>query len=391
MISVKEAKTILSTNIPKSPTQKVSLETSVGFILAADIHSPIEVPLFDNSAMDGYALSIENPKGSWEVTHTIQAGETNLPEIAGNKAARIFTGAPVPKGTDTVIQQEVINRDGDRITFDLEGFTKGQNIRLKGSQNKVGDLLVQSASLITPGTIGLLASVGIAEVEIYKAPSVAIIITGNEIKDVGTELKFGEIYNSNGPVLKAYLSILGIKEIKTYKAADEPEALQATIEEALAGYDVVLFSGGISVGDYDFVKSGLEKAGVKELFYKIRQRPGKPLFAGMKERKLIFALPGNPASVMTCFNQYVKPSLLQMLGHSNAWQPTARLTLSHDFSKKGGLTFFMKALMKDNEVSTLTGQESFNQLSFGISNCFAEFPEDTEEVAAGTVVDVYTW
>lgn len=391
MISVKEAKAILSANISKSPTQKISLENSVGFILAEDIHSPIEVPLFDNSAMDGYALSIDNPKGFWEVSHTIQAGETDLPEIAENKAARIFTGAPVPKGTDTVVQQEVINRDGDRISFDLEGFTKGQNIRLKGSQNKVGDLLVQSGSLITPGSIGLIASVGIAEVEIYKSPSVAIIITGNEIKDVGTELKFGEIYNSNGPVLKAYLWTLGIKEIKTYKAVDEPEALQSTIEEALAGYDVVLFSGGISVGDYDFVKSGLEKAGVNELFYKIRQRPGKPFYAGKKGRKLIFALPGNPASVMTCFNQYVKPSLLQMLGHSNAWLPTASLTLSHNFNKKGGLTFFMKALMKDNEVSTLTGQESFNQLSFGVSNCFAEFPENLEEVAAGTVVDVYTW
>lgn len=391
MISVKEAKAILSANIPKSPVEKVSLENAVGFILAGDIHSPIEVPLFANSAMDGYALSIHNPRGNWEVTHTIQAGETDLPEIAENKAARIFTGAPVPKGTDTVIQQEVIERDGNHITFDQSNFKKGANIRRKGSQNKVGDLLVKNGSLITPGTIGLLASVGIAEIKVYKAPSVAIIITGNEIKDVGTTLKFGEIYNSNGPVLKAYLSTLGIKDIKTFKAADEPDALQATIEEALAGFDVVLLSGGISVGDYDFVKKGLEKAGVSELFYKIRQRPGKPLYAGMKEKKLIFALPGNPASVMTCFNQYVKPSLLQLLGHSNTWLPTASLTLSHHFSKTGGLTFFMKALMKGKEVRPLTGQESFNQLSFGVSNCFAEFPEDTEEIAAGTVVDVYAW
>lgn len=391
MISVTAAKSILQNTVKLSPIQSLPLNKTIGYVLAENIYSPIDVPSFDNSAMDGYALSISKSRENWTVKHIIQAGENQLPELKDGEAARIFTGAPIPAGADTVIQQEIITRSGDQISFDKRPFEKGANIRLKGSQNNKGDLLVTSQSLVTPGTIGLLASVGIAEVKVYRAPSVAIIITGNEIKEVGTLLELGQIYNSNGPVLEAYLTSLGIKNIEVYKAADEPENLQQIIEASLSGHDIVLLSGGISVGDYDFVKEGLAKAGVKELFYKIKQRPGKPLFAGIKGKQLIFALPGNPASVLTCFNQYVKPSIRQMMGHKNPWLPTATLPLTHDFPKKAGLTFFMKALREDSQVKTLTGQESFNQLSFGVSNCFVELSEDSDIIASGTVVNVYEW
>jgi molybdopterin molybdotransferase len=391
MISVTEAKNILQNSVQPSPIHSLPLDQAIGYVLAENIHSPIEVPLFDNSAMDGYALALSEGVDQWTVKYIIQAGESRLPDLHKGEAARIFTGAPVPAGADTVVQQEVIERTGDRISFDQSKFEIGSNIRRSGSQNKKGDLLVTAGSLITPGTIGLLASVGIAEVNVYKDPSVAIIITGNEIKDVGSVLELGQIYNSNGPVLKAYLSLLGIKNIEIYKAADERQALQEVIDLSLSKHDVVLLSGGISVGDYDFVKEGLAKAGVQELFYKIKQRPGKPLFAGIKDRKLIFALPGNPASVMTCFNQYVKPSIRQMMGHLKPWLPTAQLPIAHDFPKKEGLTFFMKAITEDGKVKTLTGQESFNQLSFGVSNCFVELSENNDIIAAGTVVNVYEW
>jgi molybdopterin molybdotransferase len=391
MISVKEAKSILSENIETGPVKRVPLEDAIGFTLAEDIHSPIDVPSFDNSAMDGYALTLDGNTSELKVSHIIQAGAAELPVIKTDEAARIFTGAPVPEGTDTVIQQELIERNGDLIHFDPSAIQKGANIRLKGSQNRKGDLLIEAGSLITPGTIGLLASVGIGEVKIYRSPSVAIILTGNELREVGTTLELGQIYNSNGPVLKTYLRQLGVTEIEVFKAPDKPEELQKSIDAALEKHDFILLSGGISVGDYDFVKEGLAKGGVRELFYKIKQRPGKPLFAGKKGQKLIFALPGNPASVISCFVQYVKPSLLQWMGSKTSWQPTAVLPISNNYSKKQGFTFFMKALMENGKVSTLTGQESFNQISFAVANCFVELPEDNEEVEAGTMVNVYSW
>ncbi|MDT0688249.1 molybdopterin molybdotransferase MoeA [Salegentibacter sp. F188] len=391
MISVNEARKILSDNSTRGKIETVLLGHSLQAIIAEDIHSPIDVPSFDNSAMDGYALKFDTKLQHWKVNTMIQAGDTSEYKIEKGQAARIFTGAKIPEGTDTVIPQELIEKDevSGGIIYQQDKTSTGSNVRLKGSQCKRGELILKKGTVISPGVIGLLASVGLAKVKIYKAPTVAYIITGDELKEPGTSLKPGEIYNSNGPMLEALLKKSGITDIFPEKASDKKEELQKIIDEALEQQDVLILSGGISVGDYDFVKECLENAGVQELFYKIKQRPGKPMFAGKKGEKWIFALPGNPASVLSCFNQYVKPCLYYFMGRNNVWNADSKLILAGDHKKKPGLTFFLKGRTNGDEVEILGAQQSFNLQAFSTANCLVELAEDKEEVEAGTLVKVY--
>lgn len=390
MISVKEAKEILAQNCERGKSREVKLSKSLGRVLAEEVHSPMDVPSFNNSAMDGYAMQFGTTSNIWKVTGIVQAGDTSAMEVGPGEAVRIFTGAKMPQGADTVIQQELIEkREDNSIFYDAEKIETGSNVRLKGSQCRKGERILQKGIKITPGMIGLLASVGVSKVTIFSPPSVACIITGNELKEVGEGLTEGEIYNSNGPMLEALLQQTGIEKVTTFRAVDDKESLQQTINKALAANDVLLLSGGISVGDYDFVKECLENAGVKELFYKIKQRPGKPFFAGKKDKKWIFALPGNPASVLSCFIQCIKPCLRTMLGEEQVWQPDLELPLAEDVHKKFGFTFFMKGKKEDEKVTLLTGQQSFNLQAFSTADCLVELEEEEEVVEKGTMVKVY--
>jgi len=393
MFSVKEAKAILSKHIIQGQTIYTHLEEATGMVLAEDIPSAYDIPFFDNSAMDGYAIAWKDGDKERRLRPEtkIRAGELEDFILDENEAIRIFTGAPVPKGADTIIPQEWVKIDGDIFSFDIDKFEKGSNLRKQGAQNKAGDIIALKSSEITPGMVGLLSSVGLHEVRVFSKPTVGIILTGDELEEIGKPLSFGKVYNSNGPVLKTYLKQLGINEIELSTALDEPAKLQATIDRFLEKYDVVLISGGISVGDYDFVKGSLEKAGVKELFYKIRQKPGKPLFVGQRENQWVFALPGNPASTLTCFNQYVKPCLLAWMGKQNVWEPTGKFPLVYDFDKKAGITLFLKAKLENGQVHILPGQESFNLISYGTANCIAEIEEETASIEAGTPVSIYPW
>ncbi len=391
MITVNEARKILSDNAETGKTGIKSLNNISGLILAEDIYSPIDVPSFDNSAMDGYAMAFDGKMSEWELTGVIQAGDTAVNSVEKGMAVRIFTGAKMPEGADTVIQQELIVRDENtgKIFYDHDKIQTGSNVRKKGAQCKKGDLIITSGAQVTPGIIGLLASVGIAEAKVYTPPKVGYIITGNELKEIGTPLNEGEIYNSNGPMLEALLRNIGIREISAYKARDNKEELQKIIEDALKKHDVLLVSGGISVGDYDYVKECLENAGVQELFYKIRQKPGKPLYAGRKGNKWLFAIPGNPASGLSCFVQYIRPCLRAEMGHQNTFSPDHVLPLAGDASKKSGFTFFMKGRKNHGKVKLLSGQQSFNLQAFATADCLVELPEDLDLVKGGSQVNVY--
>lgn len=391
MISVQQAREILSKHLDKGPVISVELKKSLGRVLAEDLYSPIDVPSFDNSAMDGYAMKFDANQRSWKLRGKVQAGDTSELKVSEGEAVRIFTGAKVPRGTDTVIPQEVIEVDekNQSIQYSQDEISAGSNVRLQGSQCKKGELILKKGTVVKAGVIGLLASVGVGELKIYKAPSVAYIITGNELKEIGSELKPGEIYNSNGPMLEALFQEAGIAEVSAYKAADDKEALQQRIDEALKAHDILVLSGGISVGDYDFVKECLESADVQELFYKIKQRPGKPMFAGKKASKWIFALPGNPASVLSCFQQYVRPCLKGIMGHQHVFEPDQVLPLAAEHKKKSGFSFFVKAYSGADKVEILPGQQSFNLLDFRLANCLAELEEEKDLVKAGTLVRVY--
>jgi molybdopterin molybdotransferase len=391
MITVTEARERLSANLERSDKRRIPLVESLGLILAEDVHSPIDVPSFDNSSKDGYAFKFDAQRHSYELGETIQAGDTASYQIPEGKAARIFTGAKMPEATDTVVPQELIKSDekDQRISFKNGNIRAGSNVRYKGSQCKKGDMIAEKETKITPGTIGLLASVGLAEVEVFSPPKVDFIITGNELKEIGSSLKPGEIYDCNGPMLEALLKESRICDISASMASDDKEALQKAINYALEQTDVLILSGGISVGDYDFVEECLKKAGVEEVFYKVRQRPGKPFFAGKKDRQWVFALPGNPGSVFNCFNQYVKPCLKYLMGHNDIWQPDAVLPLQEDQKKKSGFTFFLKAKREGDKVKILGSQQSFNMRAFSRANCIVELDEESEMVKAGTPVKIF--
>ncbi|MCE2779964.1 MAG: molybdopterin molybdotransferase MoeA [Algoriphagus sp.] len=390
-IAVQEAKEILKGLSLTGVKAQLPLQKALGSWTANPIHAPMQVPSFDNSGMDGYAFAWADGGDSRQLAQVVQAGTFPDFTLQPGTAVRIFTGAPVPKGADTIVQQEWVRVEGDRIFFDLEKLTQGMNFRRAGSQCEQGQLILQEGTRITPGTLGLLASMGVAEVTVFAAPQVSIILTGDEVVEVGQALQPGQIYNANGPALLGYLSQLGITEVKIFKVKDDPNEVIRVIGEALASSDVLLLTGGISVGDFDFVKGGLAQNGVETLFYKVKQKPGKPLLAGVKGSKLVFALPGNPASVLTCFMQYVKPSLGQWMGNPAAWEQPRSYPLATNWEKQVKLTVFLKARLVAGQVEVLPGQESFNLLSFGSADGLIEIGEDQQALKEGTLVSFYPW
>lgn len=391
MIGVADAKKILSQRIAALPAELLSVHEAVGRVTAEDIFSGIDVPVFDNSAMDGYAIRFNPNVTSFRLTQHIQAGDSSAHSLRESEAARIFTGAPVPAGADTVIQQELAVAENGSVSFDMEKISRGLNIRMKGTQCRAGEKIVTKRSAITPGLVALLSSVGITKVKVFRQPTVKVIVTGNELCNPGEPLQQGKIYNTNQPALLAYLKILGIADMDSIQIKDELNELQKQVAQAIARYDVVIFTGGISVGDHDHVKQALANENVETLFYKIKQKPGKPMYAGVKNGKLIFALPGNPAAVITCFNQYVKPGLLQMMGHYDTFAPSALLPLAHDWEKKGSVSNILKARVEQGAVTLLHGQDSFNLLPFSEANAFALLHEDDLHKKKGELVEVFNW
>jgi len=389
MISVSEAIEILKANSKTLGIEKRPLIDALGHVLSSDVLAKVNVPSFDNSAMDGYAICFENGINEYQVTHQIQAGDTNSYHLKANEAARIYTGAPIPKNANAVIQQELVLVSDSVISFDPEMIKTGMNIRTMGSQCFENQIIASHGVRINPAIIGLLASAGIFEVEVFKKPVVSLIITGNELQKPNSKLEFGQIYNSNEFALIGLLKSLGIAQIKTYQVIDELTEVEETIQNALGDSDFLILTGGVSVGDYDFVKLALEKNRVNTLLYKVKQKPGKPLFVGKKQDKWVFALPGNPAAVITCFNQYVKPCLFAISGRKNTFEPIAVLPLKNSFKKLAGLTFFVKGIFDYQGVEILQGQESFNLLSFNVANCIVKIDENTESLEIGSLVEVY--
>lgn len=392
MVTVNEAKRIIAENIELSSASNLSLQKAIGLTLAADVKSAICVPPFDNSAMDGFAFKSVANNGDLVVSQSIKAGDYPSTALPAGEAARIFTGAPIPEGADTVIQQEFVKINGDKIEFDASRAVRGTNVRFKGAQCKAGEIIAGIGCAITPGLIGLLVSAGVSKVFAYLPPSVAIIATGSELRPPGSYLRYGEIYNSNSPALQAYLEQIGIKNIGTFYVSDDLNLLKEKIAYCLERFDILILSGGISVGEYDYVQNALADSGTQTLFYKVKQKPGKPLLVGKKNKKWVFALPGNPAAALVCFNQYIKPCIKGMTtGRNDIFKPDYRLPVANSFKKKDSLTYFLKSKITNGEAIILSGQDSFNLLPFNEANCFAEAEEQIELLEAGTVVNIYKW
>jgi molybdopterin molybdotransferase len=392
MVSVTEAKTIIKQHVTSLNSITLNLDEAMGYAINDDIISPINVPSFVQSSMDGYAFAFDDLKStpSLTITATIQAGDASSNKIRKNQAVRIFTGAPLPEGADTVLMQEKAKAEGGQLFVLDEKLQKGTNSRSIGADIKEGAIAVKKGTILTPGAIGLLASLGITQVSVVRKPTINIILTGNELQDIGKKLAPGQIYESNSHTLKAALSKLGIKEINFLKVADNLESVTGAIKESLIKFDLTILTGGISVGDYDFVLEACQQNNVEQLFHKVKQKPGKPLYIGKKDAKIVCALPGNPASVLSCFYQYIS-IVLDKLSNTSLEMKTVQARLTNNYAKPIGLTHFLKGFYNHatNEVTILEGQESFKMSAFAIANCFVELPEDLLEFRSNEIVKVH--
>ncbi|MFB9076515.1 gephyrin-like molybdotransferase Glp [Flavobacterium procerum] len=378
MIEVKKALEITAASSSITVVKKVPIEKALGCVLAETIYAPIAMPPFRQSAMDGFAF-IHSERHQFDVVGILQAGDHSDIKLKENQAIRIFTGAYVPKNADTVVMQEDVMVNGDSILI-AKKPDQFANVRNKGEQINEEDVVFEANTLITPAAIGFLACLGITEVSIYKKPKVAILVTGNELVERGKKLSEGKIYESNSVMLQAALQTIGIKKTKVYTVKDNLKATQKALKTILQKNDVVLISGGISVGDYDFVKEALLANGVEELFYKINQKPGKPMFFGSKKDTLVFALPGNPASSLTNFYIYVYPAIRNRMGFSDTHLPKIVRKLNTDIENKTGKTLFLKALYDETHVTILEGQASSMLNSFAIANGLVIIDHDVQKM-----------
>lgn len=391
MVSIREAIEILKHTLMPMPCEDVTLSQSLNRVLAEPLFSPIAVPPFDNSGMDGYALNYINGKIEYKLLtgQYIAAGAAVQHKIAQGEAVRIYTGAPIPTGANVVVPQEQVVVQKNSIVIEGDGLENGLNVRAKGSQCKIGDKLVDAGSVIMPAVIALLASVGIESVKVIRKPVVSVLVTGNELINPGKKLKYGEIYNANQFAVESFLTSMNIEIGSSKHVADNSQKLNQALDDALKLSDVIILTGGISVGDFDLVYDTLIQKKVKPLFYKVKQKPGRPLFVGIKESKVVFALPGNPAAVIACLYLYVKPSIRQLCGEMNAFLPSDILPLAHEWNKKTDFSNILKAKVENNKIRILTGQDSFNLQPFGDANALVVCFEENMANKEGDKFEIY--
>ena len=394
MVSVEEAYNIIRQNIQPLAAKPIKLEEAAGFVLDTDIFSPVNVPGFLQSSMDGYAFAYtpgyqDTPL---QITGMLQAGSPELLEVTEGKAVRIFTGAPLPEGADTVVMQEKTIFQNHSITITDSNLLPGVNVRQIGADILKDSLALTKGTLLTPATIGVLASMGLSEVTVINQPSIHIIVTGNELQAFGNPLSSGQVYESNSHMLVAALQQLGIKKISVEKVTDSLDNITAAIQNSISQSDVTLLVGGISVGDYDFVLEATQRNGVDPLFYKVKQKPGKPLYLGKKGKQVVVALPGNPASALSCFYLYVTRIIDALSGTQNA-PLIESAQIMNDYQKPAGFTHFLKGHYnrKQKQVELLTGQESFKMHSFAQANCFVELGETVTAIKKGMIVQIHLW
>ncbi|MHB1179218.1 MAG: molybdopterin molybdotransferase MoeA [Daejeonella sp.] len=389
-IDVAEAKKLINEHTELLSPVKVHLKDAAGLALFEDVFSRTDVPPFNQSSMDGYAFNFAGWKkfGELKIEGIIAAGLVKDQFLEPQNAVRIFTGAAIPEGADTVVMQEKTKVVNGKLQIEDSNLTRGINFRPKGSEIHSGDLALEKNSNLSPAALGFLAGVGIHELNVYPVPAVSIILTGNELQNPGILLKYGEVYESNSYSLRAALKKINIDKVNILSCEDTLEILSKVLSEALTKSDVVLLTGGVSVGDYDFVIRAAAANGIDQIFHKIKQKPGKPLYFGKKDKKLVFGLPGNPASVLNCFYEYVLPAVGKMSMRDLSLK-TLHVPLQTVIKKPSGLTQFLKGFYNGISVSDLKAQESFRLSSFAKANCLIRLDEEKTEFEMNEIVEIH--
>jgi molybdopterin molybdotransferase len=403
-LSVEQARAFIRSQLtPVGTRERVALRSALGRVLASDVIAPFNVPAHDNSAMDGYALRHADLAGSGEtrlrVIGTALAGKVFAGAVGAGECVRIMTGALPPAGCDTVVIQEVVELDGDRLIVPA-GQRAGQNIRRAGEDLAVGKPALAAGRLIRPAELGLMASLGCAEVSVYRRLRVAFFSTGDELCSIGTPLAGGEVYDSNRYTIFGMLTRLGCEILDLGVVRDDPATLEAAFRDAAAAADVVITSGGVSVGEADFVKPLMAQLG-EVLFWKIAMKPGRPMAFGRLGSRgggdghaaWLFGLPGNPVAVMAAFYQFVRDALQLLMGADPVrGVPLLPAVSSVAMKKAPGRTEFQRGILGHADglwsVRPAGAQGSGVLRSMSDANCFIVLEHERGSVAVGDTVQV---
>lgn len=387
MISTSEAFSILE-NLDYSKTVvELSLLEARNHVLADTVYSPINMPPFRQATMDGFAIALHDSL-QYEIVGEVKAGDFYTNELKPGQAVKVFTGAAVPNSAQAVIQVE----KGTVVNSDLllqETIKPETNVRQLGAQITKDAVALEKGAFLNPAAIGFLTGLGFTRVKVFQKPSIGIVVTGNELISAGEKLQNGKVYESNAIMLQTALFDANFDAISLYKVNDDFENTKNALEKAIGENDVVLVSGGISVGDYDFVGKALDSLEVETLFYKVNQKPGKPLLVGKKNEKIIFALPGNPAASLMCFYVYVLPTLQIRSEIKHTYGSQLQKYLAHDFTVDNPRSQFLKASISDDQVTILSHQDSGMLNSFALANALAYVPNGNYQLLKGEKVVVY--
>jgi molybdopterin molybdotransferase len=399
MIEYQDARSLVLSAAKTLAAETCPLAGALGRTLARDISARENIPPFAKATMDGYAVRAGDTRPSapeaangvsLDVLEDLPAGRISRRTVGPGQTVRIMTGAPLPKGTDAVVMVEDTETRGGSVIVRRE-VQAGDNIGLAGEDLKKGEIALDRGAVIGPAETGMLAAVGLARIPVIRRPKLAVIATGDEIVEPGRRKRPGQIRNSNGPALTAMAVQAGAAASYLGIARDRNASVAAKLARA-KGADILILSGGVSVGDYDLVKDELRRAGVRPVFWQVRIKPGKPVFFGVRGRQLVFGLPGNPTSAMVTFLLFVRPAIDRMLGRAVPGAQSGRAVLSGDIELKPGRTQFLRGVLADGgpilKVSPYDDQRSGVLRSMVRSRVLIVVPPDVRRIEAGREVEI---
>lgn len=394
MLTPTEAIELVLETARKGRAVERPLEQACFLVTAEDVIAQQAYPYFSYSSMDGYAVHSEDLAGASEdnpvtlpLAGEIRAAAEQRPVLPEGQAMRIMTGGPVPEGCDAVVQREDVAEKADSITF-YSPVAKGNFINRKGEEIERGDILWPAGKALNPAAIGLLATFGVSSIAIYPAPSVFILTTGDELIAPGEPRGYGEIYDSVTPMLASAIQWAGLDRISSRRCKDDRGLLHDTLSLALAESDIVVAVGGVSMGEYDFVREVAERAGVEKIFWKVSQKPGKPLYFGKKGDTLLFGLPGNPAAALACLHLYVLPAARRIMGYSSPGPEWLNGVIAETMENETDRTNFLRVVARKHAhggylLEQTGGQSSYMLSSFSRANALAQLPPGPVRLAAG--------
>jgi molybdopterin molybdotransferase len=392
MIRVDDALARVAAALPTLTEEAIDTRDALGRVLAGDARTAHPLPLFDQSAVDGYAVrhaDLLSAPTTLPLTTTVAASaQASRVRLAPGTAARIFTGGLLPENADTVVRQELTRRAGEAVTI-LEAVAPGTDLRREGEELAQDSVVAQAGARITPGLLAALALAGAHRIPVRRMPRIAVLITGDEVVPHGATLKLGQVPDANGPLIGAQLAHWGVPPIRIDYVADREDAVREALASAFDRADIVLTSGGVSVGDFDFIPAVAERLGAERVLWKVAQKPGMPLYVARRGSSLLFGLPGNPASVLVNLHVYVRDALDRMLGldPSARWRHALAPTRLHREREK---TFWLRAVVAADEhgqlrAQTLAGQASHMLGNLARANALLRVPGLDETEAVGVL------